>query len=180
MRSSLSYICLTLIISLSSLTTLSKVKAPNYDFSMKKFDIFMPGAKIADIEKEYSYKKLVFKSTQFQTYKFFIEHIRYKFAILVQFNNGVVTDFHARLPQYFLHDIFHQSLINRLGKQDIYKKVEEQATYIWKSEKGLEHTYSGACTITCYTIYYAVKKLAHNLRGEYKSILDKQEKNPTK
>ena len=153
----------------------SKVEPPNYDFSLEKFDEFMPGKKLEDIQKIYKYKEVIFKNDQYITYKFYIAHIRYKFSILVQFNNGVVTDFHARLPQYFLHDIFHQSLINRLGPQDVYKRKEEQAMYIWKNKNNLMHHYTGACTITCFPIYYAVKQLSNKTAGEFKSILERLE-----
>lgn len=153
----------------------TKVDPPNYDFSVNKFDIFMPGSKLSDIEKVYKKKELVFKEDPFTTFKFYIEHIRYKFAILVQFNNGIVTDFHARLPQYFLHNIFHQSLITKLGPQDVYKKVDEHAVYIWKNKKNIKHIYSGACTITCFPIHYSAKKLGNELTGEFKSIIEKLE-----
>lgn len=156
-------------------TAFSKVEPPNYDFSLNKFDEFMPGKKLVDIQKNYKNKEVVFKNDQYMTYKFYIAHIRYKFSILVQFNNGIVTDFHARLPQYFLHDTFHQSLINRLGPQDIYKKKEEQAMYVWKNKNNLRHYYSGACTITCFPIYYAVKQLSNKDTDEFKSILERLE-----
>ena len=151
----------------------SKVDPPNYDFSVDKFQLFMPGAKLADIEKVYKVKELSFKQNQFKTYKFYIEHIRYRFPIFVQFNGNTVTDFHARLPAYFLHDVFHQSLINRLGKQDIYKKVEEQALYLWKNKNGKKHVYSGGCSITCFPIYYAVKPVQHKFGNGYVSLLEK-------
>lgn len=131
----------------------------------------MPGNFMQDIDKVYPKKELVFKTEQFVTYKYYISHIRYKFPILVQFHKGKVTDFHAKLPQYFLHDIFHQSLINRIGKQDIYKKIEEQAIYIWKNKNGKRHYYAGACTITCFPIYYAVKNLDQILPQEYQSLI---------
>lgn len=158
-----------------------KVDPPNYNFSLEELDAFMPGKALQEIEKKYKFKEVVFKDDTYITYKFFIEHIRYKFPILVQFQKGIVTDFHARLPQYFLHDIFHQSLINRLGSQDIYKKKEEQAIYIWKNKNNLRHYYAGGCSITCFPIFYAVKKLGNETLGEYKSILQRlEEKEPSK
>ena len=160
---------------LYSLLIQAKVDPPNYDFSLEKFDIFMPGSNMSDIEKIYPGKQLVFKNEAYTTYKFYIAHLRYKFAIMVQFKNEKVTDFHARLPQYFLHDLFHQSLIKRLGKQDIYKKVEEQAIYIWKNKDNKRHYYSGACTITCFPVYYGVIKLGNNSNDEYQSILNRLE-----
>ena len=124
-----------------------------------------------EIDAKYPTKEITFNSEQFQTYKYYITHVRYKFAIQVQFHKGIVTDFHARLPQYFLHDIFHQSLINRLGKQDIYKNENEHSIYIWKKAKNRRHYYAGACTITCFTLYYAVKNLDQVLPQEYTSVI---------
>ena len=151
----------------------AKVDPPNYDFSVDKFQLFMPGKSLTDIEKVYKTKELVFKQNQFKTYKFFVEHIRYRFPIFVQFKGDTVTDFHARLPAYFLHDVFHQSLINRLGKQDLYKKIDEQAVYIWKNKSGNKHIYSGGCSITCYPIFYAVKPVEHQNGSGYESLLEK-------
>jgi hypothetical protein len=156
---------------LGSCAAQAKVIPPNYDFSIKKFTLFMPGKLQVDIEKKYKTKELMFKSEQFQTYKYYIEHIRYRFPILVQYYKGVVTDFHARLPQYFLHDIFHQSLINKLGAQDIYKNSEEQSIYIWKNKNNQRHYYSGGCAITCFPIFYAVKNIDQQLPQEYTSLI---------
>lgn len=133
----------------------------------------MPGKKLSDIEKEYKTKELVFNDGAFKTYKFYVEHIRYRFPIFVQFKGEEVTDFHARLPAYFLHDVFHQSLINRLGNQDSYKKVEEQAVYIWNNKQGMKHVYSGGCSITCFPIYYAVRPVEHQYGGGFQSVFEK-------
>ena len=150
------------IIALSfSFLAFSKVDPPNYDFSLDKFKVFMPGEKLSTIQKKMGKGEVVKTEGASTVYRFYVAHIRYKFPVLVQFQNGEVTDFHARLPAYFLHNIFHQSLINRLGPQNLYKKDEEQAVYIWKNKEGknekrLRHIYSGACTITCFPVYYAV------------------------
>ena len=151
----------------------SKVDPPNYDFSVDKFEVFMPGQSKAEIEKIYKDGELTFNSSGFQTYKYFVEHIRYKFPIFVQYFDNKVTDFHARLPAYFLHDIFHQSLINRLGPQDKYRKVEEQAVYIWKNKKNFRHVYSGGCSITCFPIYYSVRFEDSSKQANYLPLLEK-------
>ena len=164
--------CLFLTI-LTALSVSAKVDPPNYDFSLDKLNIFMPGKSLKDIEKEYPKKEVVFKKLPFITYKFYVEHIRYRFPILVQFKGDEVTDFHARLPAYFLHDVFHQSLINRLGNQDVYKKVEEQATYVWKNKNGNKHIYNGGCSITCFPIFYAVKPVKHQFGMGYKPLIEK-------
>lgn len=160
----------------------AKVEPPNYNFSLDKFDLFFPGSKQSEIKKQYSNETLVLSHGNFKTYKYYVEHIRYKFAILVQYKDGVVTDFHARLPPYFLHDVFHQSLINRYGKQDIYKNEKEQSLYIWNNEKNFKHYYSGACSVTCFPIYYAVRKIDTNNLGSYKTVLEQlnESENKTK
>lgn len=155
-----------------SVESWGKVDPPNYDFSLDKFNNFMPGKSFSAASKDYPNKKLTFTTGQFKTYKIYIEHIRYRFPILVQIKGDEITDFHARLPAYFLHDIFHQSLINRYGGQDIYKKVEDQAVYIWKNENGLKHSYNGVCSITCFPVFYAVEKNNHAFGSGYKSLIE--------
>tara|TARA_Y100000780_G_scaffold230853_1_gene254119 strand:- start:100765 stop:101352 length:588 start_codon:yes stop_codon:yes gene_type:complete len=134
----------------------AKVDPPNYDFSLEALEVFMPGSTLRAATKKHGKAQIIKKDSAVLVHKFYVAHIRYKFPVLVQSVSGKITDFYARLPAYFLHDIFHQSIINRIGKQDIYKKVEEQAVYVWKGKKGLRHVYSGACTITCFPIFYAV------------------------
>lgn len=165
----LSKILLVCSISLSSV--LAEVDPPNYDFSLDKFNLFMPGKTLAEIEKTYPKKEFMLSRGSYKTYKFYVEHIRYRFPILVQFKEGVVTDFHARLPTYFLHDIFHQSLLNRYGKQDVYKNKKEQSIYIWKNKDNIRHYYVGACTITCFPIFYAARRIDKNNTGDYAPIL---------
>jgi hypothetical protein len=156
----------------------SKVEPPNYDFSLDAFELFMPGKKLEEINKIYKFSEIIFKESGFITYKYYVEHIRYRFPILVQTQNGIVTDFYARLPHYFLHDIFHQSLINRLGKQDHYQKTEESALYIWKNKNNNQHIYSGACTITCFPLYYSVVPIEKSRPASLKPLIKRLQEKP--
>ena len=156
----------------------AKVDPPNYDFSLDKFQIFMPGQTLAKIQASYPSKELVLQNGEFKTYKFYVEHIRYRFPILVQFKADKVTDFHARLPTYFLHDLFHQALINRYGKQDQYKNKKEQSIYIWNNQNGNKHYYVGACTITCFPIFYAVRTQDLGAQASILQQLQKSEPKP--
>lgn len=151
----------------------AKVEAKNYDFSLEQFRLFQPGAKKSDISNTYKAETLIFKEGQFETYRYYVEQIRYKFPVFVQFHNGVVTDFYAKLPSYFLHDLFHQSLINKIGPQDKYKKVEEQAIYIWTNKDNSQHVYFASCTITCFPVYYAV--IGINTNNGFESLMQKFE-----
>lgn len=136
----------------------AKVEAPNYNFDFSIFNDFMPDTKVASIEAKYSKGERMKNVRGAQTLKFYVKHPRYNFPVFVQERDGVVLDFFARLPSYFLHDVFHQSIINRYGKQTTYKKVGEEAVYVWEKAP-LRHIYSGACTITCFPIFYSVHSM---------------------
>jgi hypothetical protein len=149
----------------------AKVEAPNYDFSLDTLADFMPDKKISDVEKKYGKSEVVNDKSGTLTLKFYVAHIRYKFPVIVQTKDGIILDFFARLPSYFLHDVFFQSLVNRLGKQDFYRKVGEEAVYSW-DKKPLKHIYSAACTITCFPIFYSV----HTLEGNSEPLLKTMQK----
>ena len=152
-RISLGLIILLLIAPIGKV--LSKVEPPNYNFSLETLKDFYPDSDIKELEKKYGAAEIMSSSGGNLTLRFYVAHLRYKFAVIVQAQDGKVLDMFAKLPSYFLHDIFHQSLINRLGKQNEYKKVGEEAVYKWNGSS-LTHVYSGACTITCFPIFYSV------------------------
>lgn len=147
----------------------AKVEAPNYNFSLDTLADFYPEKKRDDIEKLHGKGEVMSKTGGVETIKYYVAHIRYKFPVIVQMKDGKVLDFFAKLPSYFLHDIFHQSLVNRMGKQNTYKKVGEEAVYIWE-KNSLKHVYSGACTITCFPIFYTV--FPTDKKGGFKPLLE--------
>ncbi len=136
----------------------AKVEAPNYNFSLDTLADFFPGKNRDDLEKKYGKAEVMASSSGTETLKFYVAHIRYKFPVMVQVKEGKVLDFFSKLPSYFLHDLFFQSLVNRLGKQNSYKKRQEEAVYIWEKDS-LKHVYSAACTITCFPVFYSVYPL---------------------
>jgi hypothetical protein len=129
----------------------SEVKAPNYNFSLDTLKDFYPGKKLSDIKKKYP--KIEPMKKDGSVYRAYVAHIRYRFPVFIYIYQETVMSFFARLPTYFLHDLFHQSMINRYGKQDRYKKVNGSALYIWNNENGIKFTYKGECTITCFPSY---------------------------
>lgn len=161
-----------IILIIFSTMNFGKVDPPNYDFSLDELKIFSPFNKFEDIQKKYKSITLVEDAGGTKVYKAYHTQLRYKFPVLFQVRKGVVTDFYARLPAYFLHNVFHQSLINRYKKQDHYHKDQEQAVYIWKNRNNIHHVYSGACSITCFPIYYAQYPEKHDL-GEFIPIIKK-------
>lgn len=139
----------------------AKVEAPNYSFNNETFEDFKPGKSIKELDKKFGAPEEMSKDRQVRTLRYNISHVRYKFPVLVQEQDGVILDFHARLPSYFLHDTFFKGLRDKLGKQDNYKKIGEEAYYTWEKPP-LRYIYSAACTITCFPIFYAVQKIESN------------------
>jgi hypothetical protein len=149
-----------------------KEKIPNYNFSLDSLKIFFPNNKLDDIEKKSGKGLLVKKNGGFIIKKYFVSHIRYKFPVFVQYENNRSLDFFARLPTYFLHDIFHQSLINRYGPQNQFLNLENSSLYVWQNINGLKLVYNGSCTITCFPQYLFGSKAIPPKTELYKTILD--------
>lgn len=147
------------------------VEPPNYNFSLDALAFFMPGRSFQDMEKQYGKGELMLENGKAKTYRFYVAQIRYKFPVYVNIIEDKSVDFHARLPSYFSHYLFHQALINRYGKQDRYLKKEQSALYIWKNKENARHTYSGTCTITCFPIFYSVS--AEPLPPGHRPVLEK-------
>lgn len=134
-------------------TARSEVKPIDYNFTFDKFSPFMPTQNINDIKKIYPRVELINKTGAISLYRVEIIHDRYKFPLFFQIKNDLVVDFFAKLPSYFLHDLFHQSLINRFGKQDKFTSTNNHSYYTWENQGDYIISYSGACTITCFPIY---------------------------
>jgi hypothetical protein len=143
---------------------LGKVDPKNYNFSLDQLNDFNVNKTIQEIKTKYGDGEEVFKDNKTITYKYYISHIRYRFPIFVTFYQEKSLGYFAKLPSYFLHDVFHQSLINRFEKQDHYSKQGNAAIYIWNNEKGMRYTYHGQCTITCFPVYLQTETI--NLPAE--------------
>jgi len=142
-----------IIFVLWSSVLLGEVDPPNYDFSLDNLKVFFPGSTLEKIQEKYGKGEVSFDEGGAKIHKFYVSQIRYKFPVFVLIFKGQSLSFYARLPAYFLHDVFHQSLINRYGKQDEYNKVNSAAIYVWKNEGGTKFTYHGQCTINCFPVY---------------------------
>lgn len=146
----------------------AKVESPNYHFDTDSLFDFFPGKNLSVLETKLGKGEILSEESGLQTIRYYVSEPKYKFPVIVHARDGVIEDFLARLPSYFLHDIFFQSLVNNYGKQKIYKRFNEEAFYVWEQEN-FKHVYSAACTITCFPIFYSVEKIGTS----EKSILQK-------
>lgn len=135
---------------------LGKVSAPNYEFKLESLDVFLPGNSLEKIKSQHGNGEIVHNQGKNKTIKFIVKSEKYSFNVFVQINKNVVHDMIARLPSYFLHDVFFQSLRRKLNKQKKYLKTDEEAFYVWNEDNN-KHIYSASCTITCFPIFYAVE-----------------------
>lgn len=145
------FLFLTLSFKLSA-----KVEPPNYNFSLDNLEVFSPGKNLAEITSVAGQGEIIRKEGTLLTKKFYVDHIRYKFPVIVNFAQDKVVDMYAVLPSYFLHNVFHQSIINRYGKQDEFININGTSVYIWKNKNNKKIIYSSACTITCFPLYYSL------------------------
>lgn len=149
-------------------------ETPNFNFELDQLQVFWPGRSREEIDQSlpenHPAPEKLMGDLGDSLVRYALFHERYSFPVYVQYKDGVATDFLARLPPYFLHDVFHQSLINRYGRQDRYFRKEEHAIYQWnniEANQGVRLTYSGACTLTCFPLYLSVAagNLADNVRS---------------
>ncbi len=161
-----------ILLALIALNCFAKVDPPNYDFHLKQFETMMPGQAKASIEQQFGAGEFVFQNNGLSTYRYYVQALRYRFPVLVQFQADIVHDFHASLPVYFLHDIFHKSLIDKFGMQETYYNYDEQSVYIWNKVEKNSIVYAAACTITCFPIFLAIFPAKTNGEESTKSVLE--------
>jgi len=150
----------------------SKVEAPNYDFTLQKLEPFTPGKKASTIPNTLGKADTVEDNGDTKILRYSISHVRYKFPVYVQIKKGIILDFFAKLPTYFLHDTFHQSLINKYGKQSKYHRQENDALYVWNDIENIKIIYSGSCTVTCFPNYVSFIQKT-NKKGDYVPLVQK-------
>jgi len=161
-----------LIFFLTFFNTRAEVDPPNYNFKLDQISSLLPGKTKQWVEEKYGKGETYSKQGEYTTVRYKMKHVRYIFPFWIQYKKGKSVDLLAKLPSYFLHDIFHQSLINRYGPQDHYLKKGEHAVYRWQNKKGFNITYSGACTITCFPVYIHMEEnLPKEQQAGFKSLL---------
>lgn len=147
----------------------AKVDPPNFNFSFNELEAFEPGSKFTPNKKNSDYQyKLIEENKDYQKYLIIVKKRRYSYKVFVQVKDNKILDFFVRLPSYFMHDTFHQSIINRYGKQSFYKKIKLTGIYRWKS-KGIIRNYQASCTLTCFPIFYSVSKEKYDIK-KFKSL----------
>ncbi len=142
-----------LVLFLFSQTLIAEVVPFEKYFKLEDWKKFFPGNDFKQLQEK---GELVSQKEDVMIIKYKAKHERYHFPIYIQVKGEKIIDTYFRLPTYFLHDVFHQSLINRWGKQEKYLKKENGALYLWKEKEGMRILYSGICTITCFPSFLSL------------------------
>lgn len=152
---------------LANFPLFAKVLPPNYNFSFDSLNSLLPNSSVKEAQQIFGESSLNYKEGSSTVEMFKVKADFYHLTVFIQHQSGIIQDTYIKLPSYFLHDVFHQSLINRYQKQQEYYLEDEHAIYRWSNAK-LEMTYSSTCTITCFPIYLSLT----NSSFKQKSLLE--------
>ena len=141
---------------------LSEVIPPTRGFKIESLEPFYPGGSLKSVQEKFGPGSPYGENMR----RFQITHRSYKFPVFVQAEGDSIRAFWVRMPSYFSHDVIHQDLITRYGKQQDYLKKENTAVYSWAlKDKNLKLVYAGQCTITCFPLYLAGTDTKHFTKG---------------
>lgn len=132
------------------------VKPAQEYFNLDTLKPFYPGINFLESDLSKYNGRLIKTQNQTKMYRLDMKHANYAFPIFLQVQQDRVVDLYVTLPTYFLHDVFHQSLINRYGKQDRYQLLNGTAYYVWEKNPQQTIHYSATCTITCFPIFFTI------------------------
>lgn len=145
---------LSLIILFLSVDILALEKSDSKNsFTLSDIESYLPGKNISDELKTQIKAQLIQNKNDTKLWRFFIKENTYVIALFFQEKNNLILDLYLALPSYFLHDSFHQTLINKFGKQDRFLHHNGTSVYSWINKSDIEILYSATCTITCFPIF---------------------------
>lgn len=134
----------------------AEITPPNYDFTLKTIDNFMPGKNIEEVKKQNPKFDLFADNGDQKILRFKIKRANYILDIYTQVKKDTITDLFVRLPQHFLHDIFLGDLQKKWKKQDRFVRHDRSAVYVWFNRDNTNIIYHGSCSITCFPMFIEV------------------------
>lgn len=165
----MNYIIITFL--LISFPILAKVDAPDYSFTFDKLAPILPGKNKKLLDKKTWPLKLINKEQMINTYEGKLHHKNYNFTFFISTENEKILELFVKLPSYFLHDLFHQSLINRFKKQNKFYNQNSRSIYIWNNTDIGKITYTANCTITCFPDFLHIISKEKSLDKKFNSFI---------
>ncbi len=134
----------------------AEITPPNYDFTLKTLESFMPGKNIDEIKKLNPKFDIFADNGDQKILRFKLLRANYFLDVYTQVKKDTVTDLFVRLPQHFLHDLFLRDLQKKWNKQDKYVRHDRSAVYVWLNRDNNTIIYHGSCSITCFPMFIEI------------------------
>ena len=150
------------------------ITPPNYDFTLKSLETFLPGKSIEEVKKTYPKYKTLEDNGDAKLFLFEIKKPNYKLDIYTQVKKEQITDLYVRLPQFFVHDILLLELQTKWKKQDSFIRKDGSALYTWMNRDNFNIIYHGSCSITCFPMFLEIvstEKSVHPLYNKFNEAL---------
>jgi len=148
----------------------AEITPPNYDFTLKSIENFLPGKNIEEIKKQNPKFDLFADSGDQKILRFKLLRANYILDVYTQVKKDVITDLFVRLPQHFLHDIFLADLQKKWKKQDRYVKHDRSALYVWLNRDNTNIIYHGSCSITCFPMFIEIVSTEKSIKPMYEKL----------
>lgn len=134
----------------------AEITPPNYDFSLKTIENFMPGKNIEDLKKQNLKFDIFEDSGDKKILKFKINRPDYSLDIYTQVKKDLIIDLFIRLPQHFFHDLLLTELQKKWNKQDRFMRHDKSAVYVWLNRENTNIIYQGSCSLTCFPMFLEI------------------------
>lgn len=134
----------------------AEITPPNYDFTLKSIETFMPGKNIEDVKKQNAKFDIFSDNGDQKILRFKLKRTGYSLDVYTQVKKDIITDLFVRLPQHFLHDIFLTDLQQKWKKHDRYVRHDKSAIYVWLNRDTNNIIYHGSCSLTCFPMFIEI------------------------
>jgi hypothetical protein len=131
----------------------AEITPPNYDFTLKTIENFMPGKNIEEVKKQNPKFDTFEDNGESKILRFKLVRANYSLDVYTQVKKDTITDLFVRLPQFFLHDLFLRDLQKKWNKQDKFVRHDKSAIYVWLNKENSNIIYHGSCSITCFPMF---------------------------
>jgi hypothetical protein len=149
------------------LQTHASISTPNYEFTIKTLENFLPSKPSESLKKENPKFDIIEDNGENKTLRFNFKTKNYSLDIYTQIKKDTIVDTYVRLPQYFNHDLFLKELQTKWKKQDKYFRKDQSAYFVWKNRDQMNILYMGSCSITCFPMFIEFTNLDKNQETFY-------------
>lgn len=132
---------------------LAEIATPNYDFTLKTLENFLPEKIVTELAKDGKKFEIVEGDGDLKLARYHLKSAHYSLTIYIQYKKENIKNIFVRLPQYFNHDLLLKELQGKWKKQDKYFSHDRTSMYTWLNRDQMNILYQGSCSITCFPMF---------------------------